>query len=93
MFRINSERVCPFQFYGYRNLDKVQNYSFIVIVIENLYMTSKNLPGDHQDESFGDCTWLAGTAFQTKEAKDVFKDVFKILDNTVKTHRVMSVLL
>ena len=77
-FRINSEHVCPFQFYMNKNLDKAQNYSFKIIVNGNLYMTSKKIPGDHGDESFGDCTWLAGTAFQTKKAKDVFEKVLKM---------------
>ena len=82
-FRINSERICPIQFYSSTgNLDRVQNYSYQIIAYGNLYMTSKNLPGDHGDESFGDCTWLAGSAFQTKEAKDVFEIVLQ-MDNAV----------
>ena len=55
-------------------------------------MTSKNVPGDHGDESFGDCTWLAGTAFQTKEAKDVFEIVlqmdYAVINQTISVRPV-----
>ena len=44
-------------------------------------MTTRNIPGN--DETFGDCTWLTGTAFQTNKAKDVFVKVLKIFKNTV----------
>jgi len=60
-FRSNSECICPFQFYRY---NKNLGYSIIAFV--------NSLISDN--ESFGDCTWLAGTAFQTKIA-EMFKNV------------------
>ena len=82
ILRVNSERICPFQFHNYdvNNLDNAQNYSYQVIANGNLYMTSKNI---RNYETFSDCTWVAGTAFQKKDAKDVFKTVLQINNNTV----------
>ena len=78
--RVTSERICPFQFHKY-NRNNTQNYSYHpVVMIGNLYMTSKNL--QHDDETFGDCQWLAGTAFQTNKSKVVFKNLL-IDDNNM----------
>ena len=80
MSRINSDCICPFQFYSSNgSLNQAQNYHYKLVASGNLYMTSKNLPGNRDDESFGDCTWLAGTAFQTR---NVFEKVL-IMDNNI----------
>ena len=92
-FRINSERICPFQFYSSKdhNLDKRQKYSFQVIAFENLHMTSKELPGN--DKSFGNCTWLAGTAFLMATAKDVLSKVLKIKNLVINQTSVRPIPL
>ena len=45
-------------------------------MLENLQMISKGLPD--KDMSFGNCTWLAGTAFYKAKAKSVYQQVLKI---------------
>jgi len=77
-FGINSKRICPFQFNskGYGNLDGKKKYNFRVMVHYNLHMTSKNLPGE--GTSFSNCTWLAGTAFYSTKAEEVYKKVLNI---------------
>jgi len=92
-YRINSERICPFQFQTskFDNLDKAHNYSFQIVVYGNLHMTSKNLPGD--SISTGDCTWLAGTAFQTTEAKNVFNKVLKVRNTVINETLVRPIPL
>ena len=72
-FGINSQRICPFQFNSKRNLDRKINYSYRIIAHYNVHMISKNLPGE--SKLFSNCTWLAGTAFQSTKAADVFKKV------------------
>ena len=77
-FGINSQRICQFQFNSkaYGNLDRKSKYSFRVIAHYNVHMTSKNLPGE--DKSLSNCTWLAGTAFQSTTAEVVYKKVLNI---------------
>ena len=92
-FRINSERTCPFQFYSnkYGNLDRMKKYSFQVVAHENLHMTSKDLPGD--DILFGDCTWLAGTAFQMATAKMVLSKVLKVKNTVINQTSIRPIPL
>ena len=47
-------------------------------MMNNVHMISKHLPGE--DFSFGNCAWLAGTAFRKTSAKLVYKRVLRIIN-------------
>ena len=80
-FGDDSRPICPVQFHNYRgNIDKdylsLISILYKVLMLNNVHMISKNLPGD--DISFGNCTWLSGTAFNKRPAESVYKKVMKI---------------
>ena len=79
-FGDDSRPICPIQFHNYRrNIDKDKSPRidtlYKILMLRNVHMTSKNLPAE--DLSFGNCTWLAGTAFRSKAAKLVYQEVLK----------------
>ena len=85
-FRDNTQPICPIQFHNYRgNIDKDHplaiNTLYKVLMINNVHMISKHLPGE--DFSFGNCAWLAGTAFRKTPAKVVYKQVLRIINAPV----------
>ena len=78
-FGVNSRPICPIQFFSFRgNIDKspTVNLPYKILMLENLHMISRDLPG--KDMSFGNCTWLAGTAFYKAPAKSIYQQVMKI---------------
>ena len=88
-FGDDSRPICPIQFHSFKgNIDKkrknqegipLQNL-YKVLMLNNIVHMLKNLPGE--DISFGNCTWLAGTAFLTTPAKFVYQRVLEIIINT-----------
>ena len=71
-FGIDSLPVCPIQFNSKSSkLDKEGNLTFSIIANQNIHTTSLDLPGE--DKALGYCTWLAGSAFNTRTAKEVYK--------------------
>ena len=80
-FADDSRPICPIQFHNYRqNIDKDKSarvYAlYKILMLKNVHVMSKHLPDE--DLSFGNCTWLAGTAFRSKPAKLVYQEVLKI---------------
>ena len=88
--RSTSEHTCPFQFYnnGSINFDKQLVYGFQVQVYSNKFITSRNT---NLSSFYSDCKWLAGTAFQTTKAKDVFDQVFKINSTVIEHYLVRPI--
>ena len=76
---VSTRKVCGVQFYSEKgNLDKlsVTEWSFKVIALSNIHMTSKNLPG--HSLLYTNCQWLAGTAFYKRTSAEVYKHTFNI---------------
>ena len=76
---VSTRKVCGVQFYSEKgNLDKlsVTEWSFKVIALSNIHMTSKNLPG--HSLLYTNCQWLAGTAFHKRTSAEVYKHTFNI---------------
>ena len=81
-FRDDSRPICPVQFHSRgESIDNNPSSDIIssykILLLNNVHMVSKYLPGE--DMSFGNCTWLAGTAFHEKKAQSVFE---KVLNTT-----------
>ena len=83
-FGDDSRPICPIQFHSfYGKIDKkrkgaqLQNL-YKVLMLNNTVHMLKNLPGE--DISFGNCTWLAGTAFLTTPAKFVYQRVLEVIN-------------
>ena len=79
-FGDDSRPICPIQFHSYRgNIDKFSSKAlraiYQVLIINNMRMTSKG-----GEMSFGNCTWLAGTAFQKRAAKFVYERVLQVVN-------------
>ena len=76
-FNDNGQHICLIQFTSSKeNLDddiKTLTTNYKILLIDNEQMMSKNLLG--KDMSFGNCTWVAGTAFQMAQANVVFENV------------------
>ena len=81
-FGVNSWPICPIQFYSLsENIDNYTlvnlSYYYKILMLENLQMISKGVPG--KDMSFGNCKWLAGTAFDNVTLPEsVYQQVMKI---------------
>lgn len=97
-FGDDSRPICPIQFHNYRrNIDKDPSTRidtlYKILMLRNMHMMSKYLPGE--DMSFGNCTWLAGTAFRRKPAKLVYQQVLKFtnipINKTTKRSIPLSV--
>ena len=74
-----ARQVCGVQFYSRKgNLDSVNitELPFKVIAVNNTYMTSKNLLGNRLLHF--NCSWLAGTAFNTRNSTEVYKQIFTV---------------
>ena len=81
-FRDDSRPVCLVQFHNNgeicdKNLSSCITTLYKILMLKNILMVSKHLPDE--DMSFGNCTWLAGTAFYEKPAQSVFE---KVLNTT-----------
>lgn len=86
----NSQPICPVQFYSMKRNNINDLYKrFKVLMIDNVHMLSKDLPGE--DMSFGNCTWLAGTAFQGVKAKTVYQHILTVhnIPVSITTKRVI----
>ena len=76
---VSTRKACGFQFYSQKgNLDKlsVMEWSFKMIALNNMHMTSKNLLGNNLLHT--KCHWLSGTAFHTRNSSEVYKHTFSI---------------
>ena len=81
-FRDDSRPICPIQFHNHeeisdKNLSSSITTLYKILMLNNIHMVFKHLPDE--DMSFGNCTWLAGTAFYEKPAQSVFE---KVLNTT-----------
>ena len=78
-FGAGTRVVCGVQFYSMKgNLDNlnVTKLPFKVIAQNNIFMTSKNLQG--QNLLYHDCQWLVGSAFDTRNSIQVYKQIFNV---------------
>ena len=74
----NNQRICLFQLAINTNQDKdmhVEKLDYKIVMLNNELMISKSLQG--QDMSFGNCTWLDGTAaaLQTIKPNVIFSKI------------------
>ena len=95
-FGDDTRPICPIQFHNYRgNIDKDHSVAigtlYKVLLLNNVHMTSKTLPGE--DISFGNCKWLAGTAFRNRPAKLVYQQVLKVTNIPVNKTTKRSIPL
>ena len=76
---VSTRQICRIQFYSKKgNLDalNITELPFKVIAINNTHMTSKELLGN--TFLYINCAWLAGTAFNTRNCTEVYKQVFNV---------------
>ena len=93
-FGSDSWPICPIQFHSIRgNIDKDQSIRienlYQALMVDNVQMLPQYLPGFNK--SFGNCTWLAGTAFYEKSPKSVYDKVFQI--TSILTNRTTKRLI
>ena len=93
-----ARQVCGVQFYSRkRNLDSlnITELPFKVIAVNNTHMTSKNILGNRF--LYTNCSWLAGTAFNTRNSTEVYKQIFTlhslVIPNVTKTPVPLSVCI
>ena len=73
-----ARQVCGVQFYSRKgNLDSlnITELPFKLIAVNNTYRTSKNLLDNFL---YTNCSWLAGTAFNTRTSTEVYKQIFNL---------------
>ena len=79
MYGDNSWPICPVQFHSYRgNIDKfhLSDIGNFYKLRQCAYDIKTSTPG--HDNSFGNCIWLSGTAFNKRSAELVYNMVMKI---------------
>ena len=84
---ISSTPVCGIQFYSVNsNLDKVDDskWPYTVIIENNMHMTSKTFL---YRTLYNNCQWLAGTAFHTRDPREVYDKVFQFHNLVIESEK------